>query len=178
MWKIKVTVWIQHVWALMLDTVCATVLSSRAALTLGAAVSVCYLEDLLRSTSPCQDCCQDPTLSDSVPFFSLQVSCCSFEDSSTTPESARWPTPCPPCRALESSSSIELTIAVSIITFFLLFSETYGLLLANQRGRKEPPPPTLTWFGQYKIYPPLLGVKQWMLRNLLKKALQSLLVNC
>lgn len=88
------------------------------------------------------------------PLLSFQVSCCSFEDSSTMPESARWPTPCPPCRALESSSSIELTITVSIVTFFLLFSETSGLLLSNQRGRKEPPPSTLTWFGQYKIYPP------------------------
>lgn len=53
-----------------------------------------------------------------VPFFPLlQASCYSSEDSLTMPESARWPTPCPPCPALESSSSTELKNTVSIIFF-------------------------------------------------------------
>lgn len=102
-----------------------------------------------------------------VPFFLLQASCYSFEDSSTTPESARWPTPCPPCPALESSSSIERTSTVSIVTFFLLFSEMYCLVLSNQIG---------TCFGQYKIYfPPLVwNSEYWEIY----KTPQTLVVNC
>lgn len=43
-------------------------------------------------------------------IFIPQASCYSCEDSSTTPESARWLTPCPRCPALESSSSIKPAI--------------------------------------------------------------------
>lgn len=43
----------------------------------------------------------------SPPSPSLQASCSSSGDSSTTPGSAGWPTPCPLCLEPESSSSTE-----------------------------------------------------------------------
>lgn len=88
----------------------------------------------------------------------LQAFCYSCEDSSTTPESARWRTTCPTCPALESSSSIEPPVLVSTITFFLFQWDVMSSFIHSKREKR-------TSFFPSFISPALLDMF-WTIWNL------------
>uniref|UniRef100_A0A8D3CV06 Nedd4 family interacting protein 1 n=1 Tax=Scophthalmus maximus TaxID=52904 RepID=A0A8D3CV06_SCOMX len=72
----------------------------------------------------------------------VRAFCSSCEDSSTTPESARWPTPSPRCPTPESSSSTEPAKLQSPFSPFS-FIEAHCLALFNRnrmKGKKNFPP--------------------------------------